>query len=87
MVVGFDPHISFMKILKAASYLERPGCLFVATNEDERLPYNGPVVYPGVYIHMQKCVCLGLKVTSSHYVTLVNDILEITGNVHVWQDV
>ncbi|KAK7099389.1 hypothetical protein V1264_003533 [Littorina saxatilis] len=40
VLVGFDADISYMKILRAASYLQRPECLFVGTNEDTHLPVN-----------------------------------------------
>ena len=36
-----------MKIMRAASYLNDPACIFIATNEDSRLPTKGKVVIPG----------------------------------------
>ena len=41
VLVGFDPHINFMKIYKAASYLCNELCHFVATNNVEKSIYIG----------------------------------------------
>jgi phosphoglycolate phosphatase len=40
VVVGYDKHFSYMKLMKAASYAERPGTLLIGTCDDHRAPYD-----------------------------------------------
>jgi phosphoglycolate phosphatase len=48
VVVGFDEHFSYRKMIKAASYINKPGCIFIGTNEDAFLPVPaGEIVVPG----------------------------------------
>ncbi|KAG8557455.1 hypothetical protein GDO81_016638 [Engystomops pustulosus] len=46
VVVGFDEHFSYMKLTRALHYLREPGCLFIATNTDTRLPLEGGAAIP-----------------------------------------
>ena len=48
VLVGFDPHLSYIKMIKGASYANNPKNLFIATNEDSYLPTpEDHIVIPG----------------------------------------
>lgn len=47
VIVGFDHHVSYPKLIKASSYLKNPETLFIATNRDEQFPADGNLVIPG----------------------------------------
>ncbi|CAF1462484.1 unnamed protein product, partial [Adineta steineri] len=47
VISALDLHISYIKILKAATYLNRPNVLFLATNDDASLPQSDEIVMPG----------------------------------------
>lgn len=42
VVVGYEKHFNYLKLMKAANYLQEEECLFVATNEDETCPGPNP---------------------------------------------
>uniref|UniRef100_A0A915CWU1 Phosphoglycolate phosphatase n=1 Tax=Ditylenchus dipsaci TaxID=166011 RepID=A0A915CWU1_9BILA len=44
VVVGYEKYFNYLKLMKAANYLQDEQCLFVATNEDETCPGPNPVV-------------------------------------------
>ena len=56
VAVGLDWHISYMKLIRAASYLAKPECHYVATNEDYVLPTKGKIVIPGMYCTYFNCI-------------------------------
>lgn len=47
VVVGFDPNINYYKLAKAFTYIQQPGCLFIATNHDSTFPAKGGRFLPG----------------------------------------
>ncbi|XP_063974132.1 glycerol-3-phosphate phosphatase-like [Diachasmimorpha longicaudata] len=47
VLVGFDLQFNYMKMLKAASYLNNKDTLFIGTNTDERFPASETLVVPG----------------------------------------
>lgn len=47
MISALDLHISYIKIIKAATYLNRPNVLFIATNDDASLPQSDELIMPG----------------------------------------
>ncbi|VDL79881.1 unnamed protein product [Nippostrongylus brasiliensis] len=44
VVVGYERHFNYQKLMKAANYLQQQHCLFLATNEDETCPGPNPHV-------------------------------------------
>ncbi|XP_046429548.1 glycerol-3-phosphate phosphatase isoform X1 [Neodiprion virginianus] len=55
VIVGFDQHFSYPKLLKAACYLNDKNVHFVGTNTDERFPMDGDIIVPGTG-SLVKCV-------------------------------
>ena len=54
VIVGFDENFSYPKMVKATTYLERPGSIFIGTNLDERIPMPNHVLpSTGTFI---KCI-------------------------------
>lgn len=47
VAIGFDQYISYVKMLKAVTYLRNKECLFVCTNTDEVFPTQSKIVLPG----------------------------------------
>ncbi|XP_034949792.1 glycerol-3-phosphate phosphatase-like [Chelonus insularis] len=47
VVIGFDLHFNYLKIMKAATYLKNRDVLFIATNTDEQFPGGNNIIIPG----------------------------------------
>ncbi|XP_066590175.1 uncharacterized protein [Prorops nasuta] len=47
VIVGFDEHFSYPKMIKAATYLYDPNVLFIGTNTDCRVLIPNSFVFPG----------------------------------------
>ncbi|XP_011630236.1 glycerol-3-phosphate phosphatase isoform X2 [Pogonomyrmex barbatus] len=47
VIVGYDEHFSYPKMVKAATYLSDANVHFIGTNTDERYPVSNDVVIPG----------------------------------------
>lgn len=48
VIVAFDKHFSYRKILKATMYLNDPNVHFIGTNTDEKYPIDNDLI-PGIY--------------------------------------
>lgn len=49
VIVGYDEHFSYPKMVKAASYLADHDVHFIGTNTDERFPTSKSIVMPGIH--------------------------------------
>ncbi len=48
VVVGYDNHFNYVKLMKATNYLRAPDCHFIITNEDDTFPgANKKMIIPG----------------------------------------
>ncbi|XP_011863467.1 PREDICTED: phosphoglycolate phosphatase [Vollenhovia emeryi] len=47
VIVGFDEHFSYPKMVKAATYLRDASVHFIGTNTDENYPVSDDIVIPG----------------------------------------
>ncbi|XP_032689389.1 glycerol-3-phosphate phosphatase-like [Odontomachus brunneus] len=47
VIVGYDEHFSYRKMVKATTYLNNPNVHFIGTNTDERYPTDSNIIIPG----------------------------------------
>ncbi|RUS76893.1 hypothetical protein EGW08_015332, partial [Elysia chlorotica] len=82
VLVGFDPHFSYMKMLRASSYLKKPSCLFLATNPDNLMP----VKHAKICIPVTGCIVSPLVVASGRQPLMLGkpapDMFHLLRRVH-----
>lgn len=61
VVVGFDEHFSYAKMLKAASYLNQKNCIFLATNTTPGFNVSSGLVIPGTGSILRAVECASGK--------------------------
>ena len=47
VIASLDYYVSYLKMLKAVTYLNNPEIIFLVTNLDERFPFGNGMVLPG----------------------------------------
>lgn len=52
VLVGYDKHFSYPKMVKAATYLRDPNVHFIGTNTDENYPISSDIVLPGIHYNI-----------------------------------
>lgn len=68
VAVGFDREFSYDKLVRAATYLTNPDCLFLATNTDEKYLVTGtPLYLPGECVNILTYLHTEFELKSSCY--------------------
>ncbi|KAK2083038.1 hypothetical protein P7K49_038274 [Saguinus oedipus] len=66
VVMGFDPHFSYMKLTQALRYLQQPGCLLVGTNMD-----NWLLLENGCFIAGTTCLVRAVEMATQHQADII----------------
>ena len=56
VIASIDYYVSYLKILKAVTYLNNPEVIFLVTNQDERFPFDDNVILPGTGAIVQSVI-------------------------------